>query len=691
MAEARGNPVDVSRRYGRKELTPWRSLFMAFGAFLLLILLGFAYSLGVLYTLRREATRENLAANLAQAESAAGFIADHQNGILNLLALIASRQSLHQALATGERQALLGFLQPLADMGRQVAAAWLADPTGRLLVCLPVGWAPVGHELGDPADRADKHVSGVHVSQGGERLITIRTTVTRPGGEQPLAILGIMQPAAYWEDFFGRLAARPGRSFFLFDQHGQLVATGMEKATEPVQALKALAEGLSRSAGQAPRALIPGGAAQGPRVFAATAPVPDTGWTVVVLHEYEAATASTRALFGNLVLFLGLLLLSVFFVGVLLYQRYRTQQRLLWNLDEQAHRLETQVRARTADLEATTGRYRDLVEDLPDVVYELDQDDRFTFVSRAVEQVLGYRPDQMLGKRHRDFVLDLDQAKYDESKAGLAPGQFMSILALRHRAAGGDHRWLSVHSRGVFDRQGRFLGRRGVAYDVTSLILAERRIHELSGQLINAQEEERRRLALDLHDETGQVLSALKIGLQSFQRAHPGDSDELNRLIQLTQKAMDRTRALAYNLRPAILDSFGLVAALEDLCDSMTDSGMLKVDYSLDEVDESRFFPRVKTTLFRFVQEALTNVAKHSGSERAEVRLTGSGRRVVVEVRDFGRGFDAGAALDPAGAGKRLGLLGMRERLDLIGGRLSIESAPGETVLRAEVDLGETP
>jgi PAS domain S-box-containing protein len=663
---------------------------MGFGAFFLLIVLGFAYSLGVLYTLRREANRENLAANLAQAESAAGFIADHQNGLLNLLAFIASRHSLQQALVTGEARALLSFLQPLADMGRQVAAAWLADSSGKLLACLPVGWAPAGYELGEPANRAGSQISGVHATPGGELLIMIRTTVMGPGGD-PLAILGIMQPAAYWEDLLRRLAARPGRSFFLFDRHGQVVATEVEKATAPAEALQALAEGVLRSAGQAPRALIAGGGPQGPRAFAAAAPVPGTGWTVVVLHEYHAATAPTRALFGNLLLFLGLLLLSLFFVGVLLYQRYRTQQHLLWNLDEQAHRLETQVRARTADLEATTGRYRDLVEDLPDVVYELDQDDRFTFVSRAVEQVLGYRPDQMLGKRHRDFVLDLDRAKYDESKAKLAPGQSMSILALRHRAAGGNHRWLSVHSRGVFDAQGRFVGRRGVAYDVTSLVLAERRIHELSGQLINAQEEERRRLALDLHDETGQVLSALKIGLQAFHRAHPGDAGELNRLIQLTQKAMDRTRALAYNLRPAILDSFGLVAALEDLCDSLTDSGMLKVDYSLDEVDETRFLPHVRTTLFRFVQEALTNVAKHSGSERAEVRLTGSERRVAVEVRDFGRGFDAGAALDPAEAGKRLGLLGMRERLDLISGRLSIESAPGETVLRAEVDLGETP
>jgi hypothetical protein len=120
-----------------------------------------------------------------------------------------------------------------------------------------------------------------------------------------------VQPAAHWEDFFRRFTSRPGRSFFLFDQHGQAVATGVEKANEPAQVLTALAEGLLSFAEPAPRALIVGGGIEGPRAFAATAPVPGTGWTVVVLHEYQAAMASTRALFGNLVLLLGLLLLSV--------------------------------------------------------------------------------------------------------------------------------------------------------------------------------------------------------------------------------------------------------------------------------------------------------------------------------------------------------------------------------------------
>jgi hypothetical protein len=246
MAEARVNPVDAGPRHGRKELTPWRSLFMAFGAFLLLIVLGSAYSLGVLYTLRRTANRENLAANLAQAESAASFIADHQNGLLSLLTLIASRHSLHQALDAGERQALLAFLQPLTDMGRQVAAAWLADPAGKLLACLPVGWAPIGREVKDLTEQSDSPVSGVHLSARGEPVITIRTTVPGPDGE-PLAILGIMQPASYWQDFLRRLAARPGRSFFLFDQHGQVVATGAAKATEPVGAVEVRRAGAPRT------------------------------------------------------------------------------------------------------------------------------------------------------------------------------------------------------------------------------------------------------------------------------------------------------------------------------------------------------------------------------------------------------------------------------------------------------------
>ena len=185
-------------------------------------------------------------------------------------------------------------------------------------------------------------------------------------------------------------------------------------------------------------------------------------------------------------------------------------------------------------------------------------------------------------------------------------------MAIRFQPKLGPLRWLSIHSRGVTDAKGRLMGRRGVARDVTQQVLAEKQVHELSGKLINAQEEERKRLALDLHDELGQLLSALKIGLQTLSKDTPPDHmRELDRLTRLSQTIMDRVRSLAYNLRPAILDNFGLVAAVQDLCDSLDESGLLHVKCRLEDM-EAKLPVEFKLPLFRCVQEALHNVIKHS-------------------------------------------------------------------------------
>lgn len=125
-------------------------------------------------------------------------------------------------------------------------------------------------------------------------------------------------------------------------------------------------------------------------------------------------------------------------------------------------------------------------------------------------------------------------------------------------------------------------------------------------------------MALDLRDELGQLFSALKIGLQSLaEHLGPKNAGEIANLIHLSQKIIDPIRALAYHLRPAILDNFGLVAAVEDLYESMAAAGMIEVAQKLEEVKNKALSPEVKTALFRFVQESLTNVVHHAGSSRA--------------------------------------------------------------------------
>ena len=675
----RQNPPGLTRR----------SQWVGYGALLVVILLGAVYSLVVFTAIQEQALKENQEANLVQAETAARFIAEQQDGLLSLLGVIASRDRLRRAVAANNVVELASFLQPVLAMGPQVNSAFLVTSEGYYLARVPAvapdeQLPPVGKLPPSP------WVSGLEPGRCGPSGPCLVLSVPVMGYDGKLAAyLGITQPPAFWRSFFSQRAARPGRTYFLFDQDGQVVAAGLAKAELPAGSLEDLASQVRRRLGQgkghwAGVSSLPAG---GEQVFTAVAAVPDSGWSVVVIHDYQTAMAPNRAMFRSIFLFIALLFCCLIFLGALLFTRYWAQERRLVSIRGEARQLEALVAERTADLELSTQRYLSLVQDLPDVVFELDQDGRFTFVSRAVEGVLGYQPEEMLGRAQREFVLPQDRPKYDQQKARTEQGEPMSILALRHQTADGRVRWLSIHSRGVSDARGRSLGRRGVARDVTQQVLAEQRVRELSGQLINAQEEERKRLALDLHDEMGQLLSALKIGLQTLARNHQEVRPELDRLIRLTQEVMDRSRSLAYRLRPAILDNFGLTAALADLCESLSEDGALAVTTKLEKIDDRALGPAVKTTLFRFVQEALTNVIKHSQSSRAEVSLSSRDGLIRAEVRDFGRGFDVEQILEQGG-GRRLGLLGMHERLNLIGGRLTIKTSSQGTVLVAEVNPG---
>jgi PAS domain S-box-containing protein len=326
-----------------------------------------------------------------------------------------------------------------------------------------------------------------------------------------------------------------------------------------------------------------------------------------------------------------------------------------------------------------------LVEDLPDIVYEVDAQRRFSFVSRSVTSILGYNPEEMLGRTRREFVHPMDRERYDRDRHWTQEGDMMNISAIRHLTKDGQIRWLSSHSRGLYDKNGLATGRRGVARDVTQQVVAEMRVRELSRKLINAQEEERKRIALDLHDEMGQLLSALKMGLQAMARQQGSlEGQEMEKLIRLNQTVMDRTRALAHWLRPAILDNFGLRAAVEDLCETLAESHLVQVNQRLEEVEEKRLSPEVKISLFRFAQEALSNAVKHSGSSLVEVRLAQDNHQITLSVMDFGKGFDLEKALS---GGKHLGLLGMKERLSLIGGKLDIITSPQGTKLSVELSL----
>lgn len=205
------------------------------------------------------------------------------------------------------------------------------------------------------------------------------------------------------------------------------------------------------------------------------------------------------------------------------------------------------------------------------------------------------------------------------------------------------------------------------------------RLEALSRRLLTVQEEERRRLAIELHDELGQILTAVKINLQSMpaQLLHAVDS---------VDRAMETTRDLALDLRPAMLDDLGLAAALRWYADRFAQQMHLAVHLSIEEIpDLSSIFA---TASFRVAQEALTNIARHAAARNVWVDLHRTSRGLELTVRDDGAGFDVEAARERATQGVSLGLVGMEERVSLAGGTIDIRSTAGKgTEVRARFPL----
>jgi signal transduction histidine kinase len=201
---------------------------------------------------------------------------------------------------------------------------------------------------------------------------------------------------------------------------------------------------------------------------------------------------------------------------------------------------------------------------------------------------------------------------------------------------------------------------------------------------VQAQEAERRRLARELHDETGQALTSMLLGLAAVERAETADAAHVaaGELRELVVETLQNVRRLSVELRPSALDDFGLEPALRRLGQTVKESADLDVQVET-RLGAERLLPEVETAVYRIVQEALTNVVKHAAAERVSIVVTRKPERLVLIIEDDGSGFDP-----DAGPGEGLGLLGMRERVQLLDGSLTIDAARGSgTTLAVELPL----
>lgn len=202
---------------------------------------------------------------------------------------------------------------------------------------------------------------------------------------------------------------------------------------------------------------------------------------------------------------------------------------------------------------------------------------------------------------------------------------------------------------------------------------------QLLEQVLQAQEEERQRIARELHDDTGQALTFLMVGLRAAsETCEPTTRARLEQLREIAAQTLDSVKRLARELRPPLLDDLGLPAALERYLTSYRHTFHLNTDLQMTGFGvNGRLAPEIELTLYRIVQEALTNVAKHAQARNVSVVVERKSHSVIAIIEDDGKGFDVPAVME-AGRERQLGLYGMRERAELLGGRVQIESTPGK-------------
>jgi PAS domain S-box-containing protein len=264
---------------------------------------------------------------------------------------------------------------------------------------------------------------------------------------------------------------------------------------------------------------------------------------------------------------------------------------------------------------------------------------------------------------------------------------------LRHRAPDGTYRVHFARAIQIPGPDGRTERSIGVAQDITDQTRKEEELRQLSARLLQLQDEERRRIARDLHDSASQKLLAISLGLLQIGKSTDVRSKRGKQVLTDTRKLVrdlsKEIRSLSYLLHPPLLDELGLASALEEYVKGFSQRSGIDLEFEMP-ADIGRLSPESETALFRIVQESLGNIQKHSGSSKGRIRLTKENGEIVLEITDSGRGVRAGHQherhVSPGKLG--VGILGMRERMRQLGGRLDISSESRGTTVMATLSLG---
>ncbi|MFW5732738.1 MAG: PAS domain-containing sensor histidine kinase [Planctomycetota bacterium] len=359
------------------------------------------------------------------------------------------------------------------------------------------------------------------------------------------------------------------------------------------------------------------------------------------------------------------------------------QRRAQQELREAHAELEQRVQERTAELAASKERWRSIVETAPDYVLFVEPDGTVRYINRAytglpLDRVVGMKIEEFAAPEYHDLI-------NGELRKVIEGAESSGCEAL---SAGitGQPRWFSVRF-GPFRRDGEVIGATLIAQDITERKATEHALHDVQRRLMKVQEEERRRLASDLHDSVSQMLFALQMRLKRLYRQcdRCARQQDLETAIDQCNQLIHETRAVYRGLYPPGLVQLGLVSALRQLARDFEQTTDINVTCG-EIVQNSRFDDTIEIALFRIAQEAVRNAVRHGRAETVEIDLVMSEEDLTLRIADDGNGFEVTRPNSTS-----LGLRTMQERAVSIGGTFSLESSPTGTTVEVSVPAQPPP
>jgi PAS domain S-box-containing protein len=326
------------------------------------------------------------------------------------------------------------------------------------------------------------------------------------------------------------------------------------------------------------------------------------------------------------------------------------------------------------------------------ILLALDLEARITLINRKGCSILGCEERDLLGRDWIDTCLPAEiREKLRKSYHNLLGGDF-SYIENPILTKSGEERLIGWHNTLLRDEEGHVIGTLSSGEDITERKRSEDEVRKLSGELLRLQDEERRRISRDLHDSTGQNLVALATMLSQLQAAIPAaerkSRDLLSHCLALADQCIREVRTLSFSLHTPLLDQGGIDDAIRDYVDGFAKRSGIQIELELSR-SVGRMSRDIELALFRVVQEGLTNIQRHSGGQRAKIRLYRKSD-LTLEISNPGRGASAGV---PRGEDERrfkagVGIASMKERVNLIGGQLEIDSTNQGTTVRVTIPLG---